>query len=88
MFAHLVKLILQLFDASLHFPPVHFQLGFARSSQANSTHTTGSSATSAGLTGKVRPGPCQAGQPVLELGKLHLEHSLFRVGMQRENIQD
>ena len=70
-------------DAVARQPPVGLDLGLARSARADSAvHAPGAEAL------EVRPQPAHAGEVVLELGQLHLELALGRVGMVGEDVED
>ena len=65
---------------------VQLQLGFARTSQADSSSR--SSGAAAGLSGKMGPGPSQARESVLILGEFNLNDALARPCVFGEDVQN
>ena len=64
----------QVGDLVLNRPPVHFQLGFTGT-------TVGKAASATGLLVEaLASARLQAGQPVLQLGNLHLEFGFLGLG--------
>ncbi len=66
-------------DSLAGFSAVNFELGFARTTNADSADR---------LTREVGPHPGQARQPVLELSEFNLKTSLVRLGAASEDIEN
>ncbi len=67
---------------------VHFQLGFARTAQADAARRACTSAAAARLPLEMGPGPRQARQVVFVLRQLHLQHAFTGVRVLGKNIED